>query len=132
MASDQAARYLTSETGRRALFTIGALCLYRLGSQIPLPGLDFNLLGKLGASGSTLFRVSIFALGVTPIFTVMVVAEIAKSVCPPLARYEARGEAKAGRLYPVRRSRRRSASGFWNSARAGRRQRYRGGAWACL
>jgi len=98
MASDQAARYLTSETGRRALFTIGALCLYRLGSQIPLPGLDFNLLGKLGASGSTLFRVSIFALGVTPIFTVMVVAEIAKSVCPPLARYEARGEAKAGRL----------------------------------
>jgi hypothetical protein len=98
MASDRAAPYPAPQM---FLFAVGALALYRLGCQIPLPGLDSDILNYLRAEPRGLGPVSIFRLGVTPIFTVMVLVEIAKSVCRPLARFEARGEAQALRLNRV-------------------------------
>ena len=64
MAKD-IAPLLQSPMARRLLFTAGALLVYRLGCQIPVPGLDtdglLRLNGQLGIE-----TVSIFALGVTP------------------------------------------------------------------
>ena len=48
----------------RVLFTVGALLVYRLGCQIPLPGLDAEVLSRLDA-GPARNVLSIFALGVT-------------------------------------------------------------------
>ena len=94
MASDRTAPYTTPQA---LLFAIGALAVFRLGSQIPLPGLDSGALGRLASSpgGGALARLSIFALGVTPIFSVMFIVEIAKMAFPPVARLAASDEGRA-------------------------------------
>jgi preprotein translocase subunit SecY len=78
----------TRSVGRRWLVTIGALCLYCLGWQIPLAGINSEALGTaLSALGPALPRLSIFMLGVLPIFSAMIVAEIAKLAFPGLGRW---------------------------------------------
>jgi len=73
---------------QRVLVTIGVLCIYRLGCNIPLPGLDPNGLGRLGLNSRlTLEQVSIFALGVIPIFSALALAELAKLIVPPFGRW---------------------------------------------
>jgi preprotein translocase subunit SecY len=71
-------------TIRRLLVTVGALFLYRLGGQIPLPGLNQDTLWHLGISTNTF---SIFALGVTPFFSVLIVVEFATAIIPAFARW---------------------------------------------
>jgi hypothetical protein len=78
----------TRGMGRRVLVTIGALCLYCVGWQIPLAGVNSEALGRaLSAPGPALPRLSIFMLGVLPIFSAMIVAEIAKLAFPGLGRW---------------------------------------------
>src|SRR5260370_21923725 len=102
MASDRPVPYPTPEMWRRALITIGALGLYRLGCQIPLPGLDYDVLSNIEAApGRGLARVSIFALGVMPIFSALLVVEIAKMAFPPLDRVAASEGGKPVRLCRV-------------------------------
>lgn len=73
--------------------------VYIVGSRIPLPGLDIGQLGgQTGYSGNAIARVSIFALGIIPLFTVLAYAEIAKLAVPPLARWHTASEANANRL----------------------------------
>ena len=84
---------------RRLLVTVGVIVVYLAGSRIPLPGIDAGALGMPGRRVDIpLARVSIFALGVTPIFSVLFVFEIAKLVIPPLARFEIGGPRNAARL----------------------------------
>ena len=69
MAKD-IAPLLQSPMARRLLFTTGALLVYRLGCQIPVPGLDTD--GLLRLSGLlSIETVSIFALGVTPFLSAL-------------------------------------------------------------
>jgi preprotein translocase subunit SecY len=78
----------TRGMGRRVLVTIGVLCLYCVGWQIPLAGVNSEALGRaLSALGPALPRLSIFTLGVLPIFSAMIVAEIAKLAFPGLGRW---------------------------------------------
>lgn len=72
----------------RVLFTVGALLVYRLGCQIPLPGLDAEVLSRLDA-GPARNVLSIFALGVTPILSALLLFELARLFIGPLARWEA-------------------------------------------
>jgi preprotein translocase subunit SecY len=77
----------TRDTGRRLLVTMGALFLYRLGCQIPLAGVDLSfLIGTPGVPDSAFSHLSIFALGVMPIFTATMIFEIAKLAFPALGR----------------------------------------------
>ena len=64
MAKD-VAPLLQSPMAHRLLFTAGALLVYRLGCQIPIPGLNSDALLRLNGLLSV-ETVSIFALGVTP------------------------------------------------------------------
>lgn len=86
MAKD-IAPLLQSPMARRLLFTAGALLVYRLGCQIPVPGLDtdglLRLNGQLGIE-----TVSIFALGVTPFLSALFIFEFIKLIVPPLSRWE--------------------------------------------
>jgi hypothetical protein len=70
----------------RALLTLGVLVLYRVGCAISLPGLDIPALAQPGVKMLTMTQLSIFALGVTPIFTVLIVVEIARMAFPGLGR----------------------------------------------
>jgi len=81
---------MSSEVGRRIAFTLGALLVFRLGTFIPLPGIDtavWNRAFGAGAgsildladmaSGGGARRLAIFALGILPYITAAVLMQLA-------------------------------------------------------
>jgi preprotein translocase subunit SecY len=99
------------ELRRRLLFTAGALAVYRFGSWLPTPGVDqaavgsfihsngssiFGLLNIL--SGSSLSRLSLFALGIVPYVTASIAVQVLTAVVPALKQLQKEGEAGYARL----------------------------------
>jgi preprotein translocase subunit SecY len=94
-----------SELRQRLLFLIGALIVYRIGTFIPVPGIDpvaleqffnaqsgtiltmFNMF-----SGGALERLSIFALGIMPYISASIVMQMASHVIEPLKQLRKEGE----------------------------------------
>ena len=101
MAREILTPLLRSEMYRRLLFTFGILLAYRLGCQIPVPGLNIDVLLRLNGP-LTSETVSIFALGVTPFLSALLIFEFIKLIVPPLARWEIADTNNARRLgrYP--------------------------------
>jgi preprotein translocase subunit SecY len=98
----------TSELKHRLLFVLGALVVYRLGSFIPVPGIDPVALGLLfdqqrGTildmfnmfSGGALGRFSVFAIGIMPYISSAIIMQLLTHVEPRLK--ELRKEGEAGR-----------------------------------
>jgi preprotein translocase subunit SecY len=94
------------ELRRRLLFTALILTVYRFGSWLPAPGVDptgvsnflrsngssiFGLLNLL--SGSSLSRLSLFALGIVPYVTASIAVQLLAAVVPRLERLQKEGEA---------------------------------------
>lgn len=78
MATVERASFLTPEFTGRLAVTLGALALYRLGSHLPLAGIDQAALAELyrgDRSSLAIERISIFALGVMPIITALLLIE---------------------------------------------------------
>jgi preprotein translocase subunit SecY len=68
---------MSSELMRRITFTLGALLVYRLGHQIPLPGYDPSLFfGARGADIEGFRRVSILALGIGPYVSAAILLQL--------------------------------------------------------
>ena len=96
-----------TELKQRLLFVVGALIVFRLGSYIPLPGINpdkmAELLGKSGGlldmfnmfSGGALLRMSVFALSVMPYISASIIVQMFASVIP--AWQQLRKEGEAGR-----------------------------------
>ena len=93
------------ELRRRLLFTLGMLAVYRLGSQIPLPGIHLGhltvLIGQSQEtfwgfanllSGGNISRMTIFALGITPYITASIFLQIFTVLVPHLAKVQKEGE----------------------------------------
>ena len=93
------------ELQRRIWFTLGALIVYRLGTYIPIPGLDPVLLaqmmerqtqGILGVfnmlSGGAIARMAIFSLGVMPYISASIIIQIFTTVSPRLEALKKEGE----------------------------------------
>ena len=96
------------EIRSRLLFLVGALVVYRIGTFIPVPGINpaavarfFNdqsntILGVVNTfSGGALQRLSIFAMGVMPYISASIIIQMLSMVIPSLM--EARKEGEAGR-----------------------------------
>lgn len=94
------------ELKRRLLFVLFGLIVYRLGSYIPVPGLDpqqlahlFNgegsgLLGMFNLfSGGALGRLSILALGVMPYISASIIVQLFTAVSPRLEQLKKEGQA---------------------------------------
>jgi len=94
------------ELRNRVLFTFAMLAVYRLGSYIPIPGINaaalanaFNHLGgsPLGLidlfNGGNLRRMTVFALGIMPYITASIIFQLLTVVYEPLARLQKEGEA---------------------------------------
>ena len=90
---------------RRFLFLIGAMIVFRLGSHIPIPGIDpaqlsklfegqgGGLLGMLDMfSGGSLSRLSVFALGIMPYISSSIIVQLMTSVMPQLEALKKEGE----------------------------------------
>ncbi|HPI62716.1 MAG TPA: preprotein translocase subunit SecY [Alphaproteobacteria bacterium] len=96
------------ELKKRIWFTLGALLVYRLGTYIPLPGIDTNAFssvleqnsgGIFGIfnlfSGGALQRMTIFALNIMPYISASIIVQLLTAVLP---RWEAlKKEGEAGR-----------------------------------
>lgn len=77
-----------SDLLRRIGVTLGALAIYRIGCWIPLPGVDIHTLVETtsagAGSGAVFARVSIMALGIIPLLSVLVLVETGTLVWPRL------------------------------------------------
>ncbi|MDE2230172.1 MAG: preprotein translocase subunit SecY [Alphaproteobacteria bacterium] len=89
----------------RIWFTLGALIIYRLGTYIPLPGIDPQVLaevfqrnagGILGMvdmfSGGALGRMTIFALNIMPYISASIIVQLMTAVSPQLEALKKEGE----------------------------------------
>jgi preprotein translocase subunit SecY len=94
-----------TELRQRIFFVIGALIVFRLGSFIPVPGVNpeamTSLIEQGGGlmnmfnmfSGGSLARFSVFALGVVPYISASIVVQMMGSVIPSLQALRKEGEA---------------------------------------
>ncbi len=97
-----------SELRRKFLFTLGMLALFRLGSHIPVPGVDVARLQTLFSQQGNVFgfidlfvggafsRFALFALGVFPYITASIIMSLLEVVFPRLKEIH-REEGEAGR-----------------------------------
>jgi preprotein translocase subunit SecY len=90
---------------QRLLFVLGALIVYRIGTYIPVPGINPTALEELfrGAQGSivglfdmfsggALGRFSLFALGIMPYISASIIMQLMSSVVPQLEQLKKEGE----------------------------------------
>ena len=90
---------------KRIWFTLGALLVYRLGTYIPLPGINpaafsqafqgqaGGILGVFNMfSGGAVARMAIFALGIMPYISASIIIQLMTSVVPSLEQLKKEGE----------------------------------------
>jgi len=91
------------ELRRKILFTLTIIALYRLGSFIPVPGIDAETvksiiegqatLGMLNMfSGGALEQFAVFSLGIMPYITATIIMQLLQGVIPTLERWAKEGE----------------------------------------
>jgi preprotein translocase subunit SecY len=93
------------ELKKRIWFTLGALLVYRLGTYIPLPGINLEALaqafeqqsqGILGMfnmfAGGAVKRMAIFALGIMPYISASIILQLMTAVIPTLEQLKKEGE----------------------------------------
>ena len=89
----------------RIWFTLGALIVYRLGTYIPIPGIDTLQLAKFaaqntagilgwvnGLAGGALGRMAIFALNIMPYISASIIIQLMTTVSPHLEALKKEGE----------------------------------------
>jgi preprotein translocase subunit SecY len=95
---------MTSQLWRRIVFTLGALLVYRLGTYIPLPGIDAALLRELFRGrppqlmdffslvpGNGMRRVAIFSLDLVPYLSAAIIVQLASMASRRLWAFKKEG-----------------------------------------
>lgn len=94
-----------SELKKRVLFVLGALLVYRLGTYIPVPGIDPHVWDEIFTqrgggildmfnmfSGGALQRMTIFALNIMPYISASIIMQLASSMSSKLEALKKEGE----------------------------------------
>jgi preprotein translocase subunit SecY len=94
-----------TELKQRIWFTLAALIVYRLGTYIPIPGMDAAVLSEIFAqqsggllgmfdmfSGGALGRMTIFALNIMPYISASIIMQLMTAVSPKLEALKKEGE----------------------------------------
>jgi len=95
-----------TELKQRLLFVLMAIIIFRLGSFVPVPGIDSNILDQFMGqqsgtllslfnvfSGGALERASVFALGIMPYISASIILQVLSFVDPRLQEIKKEGEA---------------------------------------
>src|SRR3954468_13278110 len=103
--------FRVAEIRKKLLFTAAILALYRLGSYIPLPGINLDpvdaiqqnyangVLGLLNTfTGGGLSRIALFALGIMPYITASIILQLLVVVSPALEKLQKEGEVGQARI----------------------------------
>ena len=104
----------TKELRNKILFTFGIIIIYRIGSFIPTPGVDYTVVqqcvGKMNStsenfiglvnlfSGGAMLQLSIFALGVMPYITASIVIQLLRVVIPRFEALHKEGQSGEAKL----------------------------------
>ncbi len=94
-----------TELRQRIFFTLGLLIVYRLGTYIPVPGIDGDALRAfmdqasqgLGGilnmfTGGAIGRMGIFALGIMPYISASIIVQLLTAMVPQLEQLKKEGE----------------------------------------
>ena len=94
-----------SDLRQRILFTVGLLIVYRLGTYIPVPGIDGEALrqfmeragqgigGMLNLfTGGAISRMAVFALGIMPYISASIIVQLMATMYPPWQSLRKEGE----------------------------------------
>ena len=94
-----------TELRQRIFFVLGAFIVFRIGANIPVPGVDPNALALLFEqtrgtiidmfnmfSGAALERMAVFALGVMPYISASIIMQLLSAVHPKLEQIKKEGE----------------------------------------
>ena len=100
-----------TELKRRIWFTLGALIVYRIGTYIPVPGVDASVMtemlqphsgGILGMfdmfSGGALGRMTVFALNIMPYISASIIIQLMTAAVPTLEALKKEGESGRKKL----------------------------------
>ncbi|MET8697665.1 MULTISPECIES: preprotein translocase subunit SecY [unclassified Kitasatospora] len=112
MLSAFARAFQTPDLRKKLLFTLGIMVLFRLGSHVPVPGVDFEAVhaciketknnGLFGLvnlfSGGALLQLTIFALGIMPYITASIILQLLTVVIPRLEALKKEGQAGQAKI----------------------------------
>ena len=100
-----------TELKARIWFTLGAVLVYRLGTYIPVPGVDATVMGELLSqhgggilgmfdmfSGGALGRMTVFALNIMPYISASIIIQLMSSAIPSLESLKKEGESGRKKL----------------------------------
>src|SRR5438067_1200850 len=104
--------FQVADIRKKIAFTAAMLLIYRLGSHVPVPGVNLtavnniqkqfggsNILGLLNLfSGGSLSRIAIFALGIMPYITASIILQLLTVVVPSLEKLSKEGEVGQARI----------------------------------
>jgi len=100
-----------TELKKRIWFTLGALLVYRVGTYIPVPGVDASVMGEMlqqhgGGilamfdmfSGGALGRMTVFALNIMPYISASIIVQLMTAAVPTLETLKKEGESGRKKL----------------------------------
>ena len=104
--------FQVADIRKKIAFTAAMLLIYRLGSHVPVPGVNLNavdniqkqfggsnILGFLNLfSGGGLSRIAIFALGIMPYITASIILQLLQVAVPSLEKLAKEGEVGQARI----------------------------------
>src|SRR5260370_32528691 len=104
--------FQVADIRKKIAFTAAMLLIYRVGSRMPVPGVNLNavnniqkqfggsnILGLLNLfSGGGLSRIAIFALGVMPYLTAAIIMQLLGVAVPSLEKLRNEGEGRQARM----------------------------------
>ena len=113
MLSAFARAFRTPDLRRKLLFTMAIMAIFRLGSFVPTPGVDYSAVrqcvaGAAGSSdlvglvnlfsGGALLQLSVFALGIMPYITASIIVQLLRVVIPRFEALHKEGQAGTAKL----------------------------------
>jgi preprotein translocase subunit SecY len=107
-----AAAFRTPDLRKKILFSLGIITIFRLGSVVPTPGVDYGAIQTCIAlvqdnsiyglinlfSGGALLQLSIFALGIMPYITASIIIQLLTVVIPRLETLKKEGQSGSAKI----------------------------------
>jgi preprotein translocase subunit SecY len=105
--------FKTPDLRKKLLFTLGIIVIYRIGTHVPIPGIDYTAVqtcidaqksnsGLFGLvnmfSGGALLQITIFALGIMPYITASIILQLLTVVIPRLEALKKEGQSGTAKI----------------------------------
>ena len=100
-----------TELKSRIWFTLGALIVYRIGTYVPVPGVDASVMGEMLSqhgggilgmfdmfTGGALRRMTVFALNIMPYISASIIIQLMSAAVPSLEALKKEGDSGRKRL----------------------------------